>query len=227
MTITMRPRATLEEVEKSCREIRGFHAVGRRLLRGRPGNKAKRGAGTISELAADIGWSVTKLCKAQTFAASYDADDVDALCAALRRHRPHLATAHVGILVTIKDAKVRKRLQHLCIKEDWSKDRLESEVLNCLGPRRFGGRYRVLQDDPADLLRQLDAVTLSWLRWEQVASGQRPKGRGNKNLLPRLPKSIREQVCTIGGLMNRLREAIAEKLPRIRAKRLAGASDSA
>lgn len=206
-----RVRVSLDEVKQSIEEIREYHAIGAKSRERRPG-RAKHGKFEVDEEAK--GWSVTKFLKARQFAAAYSADDLDDLCEHVRKHLPQFGTAHVGILVTIPDAKVRKKLQIRCIEKNLSKAQLIALVKrHFFGPRSSGGRHRRVPRDPGLLLTELRLMSESWCRWMAIAK----PGTVDEAALPRIAEEIGEIRRRWSRLVKRRpdtdRPAILDKLP--------------
>ncbi len=215
-----RPLASLTVVNEAVRDLRDYHRQGRASLRELP-ERGGYGQRDLDAQAEQLGWNVTRLRKARQFAdpeAGYSWERLHELCRLLREHCPVFGTAHVGILVTLTWAEGRAELQQLCVQDNWSKAELEAEVRKRLGPRRQGGRWRQIGEDEGQILNQLDGLAHSWERWHGVASGTLGKEDSRKNVLPKLPRGVRQQVEEITEAMSILRAKLARKLKEIRAE---------
>src|SRR5947209_6099192 len=187
-----RPRASRDEVEQAIRDIRAYYQQGREILRQVPARGGYH-RGEIVDLARRLGWNETKVRKARQFASQYTREQLADLCRLLREHRPHFGTAHIGIVVTVPDARQRAALQRWCIEHDVSKAELELEVKKRFGPRRFGGRRRQVAGDPLQALLQMDEMADSWLRWHSIASEEPHRNGHNGSVLARLPEAVRAE----------------------------------
>jgi hypothetical protein len=213
-----RPRATRGEAEEAIRAIRAYWQQGRTILRQAP-TRGGYHRGEIVDLARRLGWNETKVRKARQFASQYTREQLADLCRVLREHRPHFGPAHVGVLVTVPDARQRADLQRWCIEHDISKADLELEVKKRFGPRRFGGRRRQVAADPALAMLQIHEMVDTWLRWFAAAS-EEPEGNDEtRSVLDRLPESVRAEARKVNRAMRRLRDAVADELARARAGR--------
>jgi hypothetical protein len=122
-----RPRASHVEVEQHIREIRAYHQHGRDSLRELP-ERGAYGGRAIAEQAERLGWTETKLRKARQFALMFTEKQLEHLCGLVQRRLAHFGPTHVGIAVTVPDARERKEMIRSCILNDWSKTHLEAEV---------------------------------------------------------------------------------------------------
>jgi hypothetical protein len=213
-----RPRATRDDVEAAIAEITDYHKQGQLACTLPVGGPGSRQVKTIKDLARRVGCNETKVRKAWQFARRYTGDALDELCRSLRRHRPHFGTAHVGILVTVPDRRTRKELQRGCVREDWSARWLQFQVWNRLGLRRQGGRRPRVDGEAEPLLRRLDALAGTWLRLCDAAGGHRPEVRGGRSVLQKLPGAMKWHVEQVTDAMRELREAVADRLGRKKAK---------
>jgi hypothetical protein len=210
-----RPRATRDDVEEAIREIRAYYQHGRAILRQVPARGGYH-RGEIVDLARRLGWNETKARKARQFAGQYTREQLADLCRLLREHRPHFGPAHVGVLVTVPDARQRADLQRWCIEHDISKAELELEVKKRFGRRRFGGRRRQVAQDPLHALVQVDEMADTWLRWHAVAAEEEEHNGHGQSVLERLPDVVRQQVRAVSRAMRRLRDTIAPGLEEAR-----------
>jgi hypothetical protein len=219
MTTRTRPPATESEIDKNCRQIRAYYAAGQRSLRRLPADKIDKGAGAISEQAADLGWSPTKLYKARQFCTAYTTDDVDALCASIRDHQAHFGIGHLSVLVTVSGPRERAEVQRWAIKNDASKTELEAELKVRRGSLRQGGRRRRVVRDPAFVLVQIDEATDTWSRWYSVISEAHNGRRQHRRLLDALPSEVHSRLLSADRAMRRLREVVVQELEGLRTRR--------
>jgi hypothetical protein len=212
-----RPRASRAEVAEAILESRAYYREGRSLLRHTPGRGVLVRAAILKE-AHRLNWNETKARKARQFAMLYSRDQVHDLCRSLRVHEPHFGTAHVGVLVTVPDARERAKLQRWCVAEDIAVTDLELEVRRRFGRRTFGGRRRKVADDPARALLQLDGMAVSWLRWHAVAAAEPEGNAQGQSVLDRLPDAVAAEARKVHRTMLRLYDAVAKELKRARAR---------
>jgi hypothetical protein len=207
-----RPRASREEVEQAIREIREYHAVGRRSLDLVP-EKGGHGRGEIPAQAADLGWNETKLRKARQFAhpeTGYSPEDLAQLFRQLRQHRPVFGTAMIGLLVTVPKKRARAELQRRAIEGNWSVAELAAELKRRYGSRRQAGRRRSVPTDPDRLLVQIEEMADSWQRWYAAVSGS--DRVDTPAPLDGLPATVKKQVRAVQEAVDQLHRAVGRTL---------------
>jgi len=206
-----RPRATNPDIDTAIREIRDFHAKGRESIRLLPG-RGEFGGGVIEEQALPLAWSGTKLRKARRFATQYPRkEDLDELCRLVREHKAIFGIAHVGVLVTAPDAKVRDAVLLWCLKGNHSKADFEQEVQKRVGKRRKGGRRRRIDKDPGRLLIQVEETANTWLRWYELVKGDEEQPEAN-SFLSRLSADVQKGIRSVAGAMRKLHETAEKQL---------------
>jgi hypothetical protein len=213
-----RQQASRDEVNAAIADIREYHSQGRASLRDLP-ERGRYGQKAIIEAAEQLGWKDTKLRKARQFALMFTQKQLDDLCGLVRRHLAHFGTTHVGIAVTVPDARERAELLRSCIVNDWGKAQFQAEIKARLGPRRHGGRRRQVAEDPLHALVQVDEMADTWLRWHTIAVA-RPERNGHaRSTLDRLPEPVQRGVQSVTQVMRRLRVAVTAGLEEVRSRR--------
>ncbi|MFO0822828.1 MAG: hypothetical protein U0792_06870 [Gemmataceae bacterium] len=192
---------------KAEKAIRNFLAHGRRSLKhldNLPDERQHFHKAENEKQADDLGWSETKLRKARLFAKQYPREeDLDDLCREIRKHRGVFGTAHIGILVTVPDADVRKSLLRWCIDGSYSKTELELEVQKLYGKKVNRGRSRRVVKDRGRLLLQVEEMADTWIRWHRQVEA--------KSFLSTLPENVRDKVAALTPRMKSLHQlALAE-----------------
>jgi hypothetical protein len=186
-----RPKANREDVDQAVKEIRAFHAQGRKSLREQP-ERGRHGAKEIEAQAEELGWNPTKLRYARLFAhrqEGYSRERLDELCKLLREHRPVFGVTHAADLASVPLAQ-REEVQRRSIEGNWSRSKLKAEIKKLLGSRRQGGRRRRVSSDPGEVLVQLDQMADTWQRWFRQANDEEEA----RPILNRLPIKVRERV---------------------------------
>ena len=155
--------------------------------------------------------------KARQFAdpeAGYTKEDLEELFGQLRKHRPVFGSSFVGLLVTLSRGQ-RKSFQRRCIKEGWSKSRLESE-LKLLRPnqRQGGRRRRVLNERQA--IVDLEEKCETWRRWLVEVRLEPAGGAKKKCVFDRLPAEVRERLETAEVAIQELATAVGTSLVKVR-----------
>lgn len=205
-----RPRASSTDLDDAIREIRDFHAKGRESIRLLPG-RGGFGVGEIEEQALRLGWTGTKLRKARRFATQYPGRELDELCRLVREHRAIFRTAHVGVLVTAPETKVRDAVLLWCLNGNHSKADFEQEVQKRVGKRRKGGRRRRIDKDPGRLLIQVEETANTWLRWYELVKGDEEQPEAD-SFLSRLSTEVQTRIRSVAGAMKRLHETAEKEL---------------
>lgn len=207
-------RVAPEVIEIAIKQILAYHRQGKRSLRQLPG-KGAHGREEIQAQAEALNWNPTKVRKARQFALLYGARELDELFRLLRKHRPIFGIAHVGVLVTIPEARERAALQRWCITQHQSTADLERDLKTRRPDQRHGGRRRNVAAEPAHALVQLAEMADTWRRWFEVAQGE-SQGTRTQSVLHRLPRTVREQVEAVYQTTRSLHEVVSRQLARFR-----------
>jgi hypothetical protein len=195
-----RSLATPEEVAQKIEQIIDYHARGKESLQHslRPDDQA-----------IELGWNVTKLRKARQFArqqSGYNQQQLEALCELLIEHRPVFGISHIGLLVTVPRPE-RDKFQHRCIVNNWSVQKLETEIKSRFGIRSPGGRKRRFESDEVFVL--IEDMTTAWYRFFFAAkTSQQDQPPGIK----KLSKPIFVKLRAVLQPMLRLRAAVQTML---------------
>jgi hypothetical protein len=210
-----RPKASREDVDQAIREIRAYHAQGRKSLREQP-ERGSWGAGEINAQAKKLGWNPDKLRSARQFADpenGYSGERLDELFRLLREHRPVFGVSHAGRLASVP-MPLREEIQRECVEGNWSVAELGKAIKKRLGRRRHGGRRRRVSREAADVLVQLEEMTDTWRRWFRRAAD----GEDDRPILDGLPARVREKVREVDAAMSGLRDAVTARLEALRKK---------
>ena len=143
------------------REVRKYHAIGRRAL-GRPVDGRAGRAVPIGDLAAEAGVGEQVIRRAKRFAAAYDERDLERLLAH-RDPRGHAVSwSAVQVLIRVAEKPRRLELQRLAVDKGWSIHVLRERV----SPGRPGQGGRNHASLPGDdlVLPHLIRRCTSWGR---------------------------------------------------------------
>lgn len=100
----------------------------------------------------------------------------NAQLANLCRLTPTIKWGHVQLLITIADAKERRKTQKEAAKHGWTHRELSHQLASWPGRRASGGRPAKVPTSSKAALLQLVADCKQWRRrWETVAEGKGPE----------------------------------------------------
>jgi hypothetical protein len=202
--------------KKPKSDLRTHHKAGKEAIAVRA-RRIRRGEGvhgTLAALEATTAKKKNRLMQARRFAALYDSQQLDALCALGKKKGRPLTWFHVVQLIRVADRRQRKVLARQCAEGSWSVRRLEMEVRRLIGRRTYGGRKHEPPQSVDEALRVTERLAAGWIRWVSVLKVGKDTASKKRITLNKLPKPIREQLAAIREKAEELREEIAKKLNR-------------
>jgi hypothetical protein len=228
----MAPSTRADKVGEAIKQLRAFHAMGRKSLRKRPGRAAYR-AGEIDEEAKKRVIHVDTLRKARSFAdpaEGYSAEDLEDLCDFIMRVQPDqdegtpvFSRRHLTSLLGVLPKKDRKALQRAAIRRGWSTAQLRAEIAKRRGTRSSGGRPPVA-GKLEDVLTQLDQISGAWHRWRRRLD--RPPEKAKRHVQwDRLPEPLHRKLKALGAAWEDVDEAVQNELVQTYRDRVPRAAD--
>lgn len=146
-------------------QLRGYHALGRKALAlvkdGRTDPEGRRKLGEQS------GHCTDDIRKAQVFASSYTAEQLDELCKLRTPKGMPLPWRHLRRLLMVPPGETRDTLQREATEGGWSMEELVAAIPDEVRQKqtsRGGGRAFHEPRTLADRLRQIEQYSEEWLR---------------------------------------------------------------
>lgn len=156
-----------ERINQNIARIRELYEAGKKSLKERPG-RATYGDVSVEREAKELGYTPNVYLAARRFAdpeVGYTAQEMSEMFVAFKEARSSIGVAQLMLLLGITSKKRRATLQRQAIRGGWTKSRLKLEITGRYGPRRAGGRRRVVPTDATALLTQIESMCDSWGRW--------------------------------------------------------------
>jgi hypothetical protein len=199
-----KPRRTPEQIALAIEAIREFHRLGLRELQVRPGRAMDSDREVrLRSLALSLNEDVYR--KARQFAdpeRGYTAEELEILFKDFTRYRSCLSRTHILRLMAIHEKRRRRTMVIRTLKEGWSVQRLQAEIVGTYGRRRAGGRRPRIANETGQLLVQLDLFCLRWRKWTEGLS--RAPDRGGEPRATMLPDDVLARVRDVSRAMRRL-----------------------
>lgn len=158
------------------RRLREFHALGKRVLEvyeaSQPLADGKRRRGVAQVFNHRLGLLRDHVEKARQFAAMYNDEEVNTLCNLASRDggRP-ITKSHVIRLMSVRNKRQRTQLAKQVVREQWSVQRLGSEICK-RGKSSQGGRRPKRPTTVEEAMEQMQRMVRQWERWVEMMSDQ-------------------------------------------------------
>ena len=147
--------------EEKAREVRKYHAIGRRAL-GKPVDGRASRAVPIADLAAEAGVGASVIRRAKRFAAAYGEEDLERLLDRRDARGHALSWSAVQVLLQVAEKPRRLKLQRLAVDEGWSIHDLRDRT-GAGRPGQGGRKHALIRGDDLALPRLIRRCT-SWRR---------------------------------------------------------------
>jgi hypothetical protein len=156
--------------------------------------------GALKAAAAEAGKNYDTLKKGWRVSAEYTAEQIEALCGLVAKHKARFGPTHLSRLLAVGDRKRRDALTREAIRGRWGVARVERAVQAANGGRRghVGKRPSVTTSEP-ELLAALHALCDTWTRWCADAAGS-------------IPNEVKEAVEEAAAAIETLKTKVAAKL---------------
>ena len=173
------------ETARRIKEIKKAYKIGKDVLRQCTTHSPP---GRISELAAKYGLTRDKSQKLRQLAnpkLGYTEKQLKSWYEYFRREGLALTLTHFIKLVSVEDGRQRNRLTREAVKQKWSTQQLQREILKLSGRRMRGGRKPVIVTGDG-FASELESQLYSWERWLSYHL------EANKDIKPKLRKDLND-----------------------------------
>ena len=173
------------ETQRRIESLKKAHEIGKDILRQCTTHSQP---GRIIELAAKYGMTRDKCQKLRQMAnpkTGYTEKQLKSWYEYFRREGLALTLTHFIKLVSVEDGRQRNRLTREAVKQKWSTQQLQREILKHNGRRMRGGRKPVIVTGDG-FASELESQLYSWERWLSYHL------EANKDIKPKLRKDLND-----------------------------------
>lgn len=200
VTPHLSPGLASARAQEKIATLQKYYELGQRAGATAPDGSPKEPE-PLKDLAAEAGVEQDTIRKAQKFATTYTAGELEELLALRGADGEPMNWYRVRVLLQVKDMSLRSELQREAVEKGWSRRDLWAAVQSRQGGKKSpGGRRFAVPESPQQVLGRLTELSESWLRFYQDV--------GEEGGLAEKLRTAKRQGKRTAGLKHAVREAV-------------------